>query len=34
MTLETQPLLLDFVNDVFIGELLPNITRYMIFAEK
>ena len=34
MVPETQPLLLDYIKDVFIGELLPNITRYMIFAEK
>ena len=27
------PQLLDFVNDAFIMELLPNLTRYMFFAE-
>lgn len=27
------PRLLDFVNDVFITELLPNITQYVNFAE-
>ena len=30
---EIQPQLLDFVNDAFIIELLPGITRYLIFAE-
>lgn len=30
---ETLPQLLDFVNDAFIMELLPNLTRYMFFAE-
>ena len=29
-----QTRLLDFVNDVFIGELLFNITKYMQFADK
>lgn len=29
-----QPRLLEFVNDVFITELLPNVTKYMLFAEK
>ena len=28
------PKLLDFVNDAFIMELLPNLTKYMFFAEK
>ena len=31
---ETMPKLLDFVNDAFIMELLPNLTKYMFFAEK
>ena len=31
---ETMPQLLDFVNDAFIVELLPNLTRYLFFAEK
>ena len=26
--------LIEFVNDVFITELLPNVTKYMLFAEK
>ena len=30
---EVQPQLLDFVRDAFIMELLPGITRYLIFAE-
>jgi len=30
---EIQPQLLDYVNDAFIMELLPGITRYLIFAE-
>ena len=30
---EVQPQLLDFVNDAFLIELLPGITRYLIFAE-
>lgn len=30
---EILPQLLDFVNDAFIMELLPNLTRYMFFAE-
>ena len=30
----TQTRLLDYVNDVFIGELLFNITKYMQFADK
>ena len=29
-----QPRLIEFVNDVFITELLPNVTKYMLFAEK
>ena len=33
-TPEIQPQLLDFVNDAFIGELLPNITRFLLFAER
>ena len=33
-TPEIQPQLLDFVNDAFIMELLPNITRYLLFAER
>lgn len=28
------PQLLDFVNDAFIMELLPNLTRYLFFAEQ
>ena len=31
---DTLPQLLDFVNDAFIMELLPNLTKYMFFAEK
>ena len=31
---QMQPRLLEFVNDVFITELLPNVTKYMLFAEK
>jgi len=33
-TPEIQPKLLDFVNDPFIAELLPNITRYLVFSER
>ena len=33
-TPEVQPQLLDFVGDAFIMELLPGITRYLIFADK
>ena len=29
-----QPRLIEFANDVFITELLPNVTKYMLFAEK
>ena len=25
----TQPILLDFINDPFINELLPNLTKYV-----
>ena len=32
-TPEIQPQLLDFVKDPFITEILPNITRYLLFAE-
>ena len=31
---QMQPRMLEFVNDVFITELLPNVTKYMLFAEK
>lgn len=31
---QIQPRLLDSVNDVFITELLPNITQYISFCEK
>ena len=33
-TPEIQPKLLDFVNDPFVAELLPNITRYLVFSER
>ena len=33
-TPETQPQLLDFVNDVLICELLPGISSYLIFANQ
>ena len=33
-TPDIQPQLLDFVGDPFIGELLPNITKYLLFAER
>jgi len=28
-----QPILLDFVNDPFINELLPNLTKYISLAK-
>ena len=33
-TPEIQPQLLEFVKDPFIMELLPNITRFLFFADR
>ena len=29
-----QPILLEFVNDPFISELLPNLTKYMLLVRE
>ena len=30
----TQPILLDFINDPFINELLPNLTKYVTLVKE